>query len=50
MVAIYYTTDNIPCGYMVYLISSDIMHIKEMIYLNRKHSLDCGNTYMHMIL
>ena len=39
MVAIYYTTDDIPCGYMVYLISSDIMHIKEMIYLNREAQL-----------
>ena len=39
MVAIYYSDDDIPYGYMVYLISSDIMHIKEMIYLNREAQL-----------
>lgn len=38
-VAIYYSHDGIPQGYMVYLISSDIMHIKEMIYLNREAQL-----------
>ena len=36
VVAIYYSADDVPYGYMVYLISSDIMHIKEMIYLNRE--------------
>ena len=46
MVAIYYTTDDIPCGYMVYLISSDIMHIKEMIYLNREAQLGLWE-YIH---
>ena len=36
VVAIYYSADDVPYGYMVYLISSDIMHIKEMIYLTRE--------------
>ena len=31
MVAIYYSRDGVPYGYMVYMISSDIMHVKEMI-------------------
>ena len=35
-VAIYYNKDGAACGYMVYLIKSDVMHIKEMIYLNRE--------------
>ena len=35
-VAIYYNRKDKPCGYMVYLIKNDIMHIKEMIYLNRE--------------
>lgn len=35
MVAVYYNADGKPMGYMVYLIKSDIMHIKEMIYLSR---------------
>ncbi len=38
-VAVYYSDDDIPYGYMVYLINSDIMHIKEMIYLNREAQL-----------
>lgn len=38
-VAIYYSHDGTPQGYMVYMISSDIMHIKEMIYLNREAQL-----------
>lgn len=38
-VAIYYSTDGVPYGYMVYLINSDIMHVKEMIYLNREAQL-----------
>lgn len=36
VVAVYYGTDDKPRGYMVYLIKDDIMHIKEMIYLNRE--------------
>ena len=36
VVAIYYSADDVPYGYMVYLIKSDVMHIKEMIYLNRE--------------
>lgn len=36
MVAIYYSTDDKPLGYMVYLIKDSVMHIKEMIYLNRE--------------
>ena len=36
MVAVYYNVDDRPMGYMVYLIKDDIMHIKEMIYLNRE--------------
>lgn len=39
VVAIYYSKDDIPYGYMVYMISSDVMHIKEMIYLNREAQL-----------
>ena len=35
-VAIYYSDQGVPYGYMVYLIKSDVMHIKEMIYLNRE--------------
>ena len=35
-VAVYYNTNDKPCGFMVYLIKNDIMHIKEMIYLNRE--------------
>ena len=38
-VAIYYSRDGVPYGYMVYLINSDIMHVKEMIYLNREAQL-----------
>ena len=36
MVAVYYNVENKPLGYMVYLIRNDIMHVKEMIYLNRE--------------
>lgn len=36
VVAVYYNEKDKPCGYMVYLIKSDVMHIKEMIYLNRE--------------
>ena len=46
MVAIYYTAQGVPSGYMVYLISSDIMHIKEMIYLNREAQLGLWE-YIH---
>ncbi len=35
-VAIYYSEKDAPLGYMVYLIENDIMHIKEMIYLNHE--------------
>lgn len=62
VVAIYYSVDNQPLGYMVYLIRNDIMYIKEMIYLNREaqkglweyiHAHDSmidevrGNTYLN---
>jgi predicted acetyltransferase len=33
-VAIYYDADDVPMGYMVYLIAEDIFRIKEMIYIN----------------
>lgn len=33
-VAIYYREDDLPRGYMVYLINDDVMYIKEMIYLD----------------
>lgn len=46
VVAIYYSADDVPYGYMVYLISSDIMHIKEMIYLNREAQLGLWE-YIH---
>lgn len=36
VVAVYYTEHDKPSGYMVYLIKDDIMHIKEMIYLNQE--------------
>lgn len=35
-IAIYYSAEDIPLGYMVYLINEDIMHVKEMIYLNKE--------------
>lgn len=35
-VAIYYDESGMPNGYMVYLITEDIMHIKEMIYLTHE--------------
>lgn len=38
-VAVYYRTDNTPSGYIVYLIKEDIMHIKEMIYLDHEAEL-----------
>ena len=38
-VAIYYSAKGVPSGYMVYLINSDVMHIKEMIFLNREAQL-----------
>ena len=36
VVAVYYDQHATPMGYMVYLIKDDIMHIKEMVYLNRE--------------
>ena len=36
VVAVYYSESGKPLGYMVYLIKDDIMHIKDMIYLNRE--------------
>lgn len=36
MVAVYYNAGGEPLGYMVYLIKGDVMHVKEMIYLNRE--------------
>ncbi len=36
VVAVYYSTESKPLGYMVYLIKESVMHIKEMIYLNRE--------------
>ncbi len=36
VVAIYYSVESIPLGYMVYLLRGDVMYIKEMIYLNRE--------------
>lgn len=35
-VAVYYNVEGEPNGYMVYLIKDDVMHVKEMIYLNRE--------------
>lgn len=35
-VAVYYNKSDEPIGYMVYLIKGDVMHVKEMIYLNRE--------------
>lgn len=45
-VAVYYNTKDKPCGFMVYLIKNDIMHIKEMIYLNREAQLGLWE-YIH---
>lgn len=36
VVAVYYDVNGKACGYMVYLIKDDIMHIKEMIYFTRE--------------
>ena len=36
VVAVYYTADGDARGYMVYLIKDDVMHIKEMICLDRE--------------
>ncbi|KNZ42614.1 GNAT family N-acetyltransferase [Acetobacterium bakii] len=35
-VAIYYDEDDVPRGYLVYLIENDVFHVKEMIYLNQE--------------
>lgn len=48
-VAVYYNTKDKPCGFMVYLIKNDIMHIKEMIYLNREAKKGCGSISTRMI-
>ena len=45
-VAVYYNMKDKPCGFMVYLIKNDIMHIKEMIYLNREAQLGLWE-YIH---
>ena len=49
VVAIYYSVENKPLGYMVYLIRNDIMHIKEMIYLNREAQKGLWE-YIHCLL
>ena len=36
MVAVYYSNTGKPMGYMVYLLQTDVMYIKEMIYLTRE--------------
>ncbi len=46
VVAIYYNEKSYPQGYMVYLIKDDIMHIKEMIYLNHEAQLGLWE-YIH---
>jgi len=46
VVAVYYSAEGVPYGYMVYMINSDIMHIKEMIYLNREAQLGLWE-YIH---
>ncbi len=46
VVAIYYTAKDVPTGYMVYMISSDILHVKEMIYLDREAQLGLWE-YIH---
>ncbi|ULQ61002.1 GNAT family N-acetyltransferase [Brucepastera parasyntrophica] len=33
-IAVYYTADSRPTGYMVYMLKDDIMHIKEIVYLD----------------
>ena len=45
-VAVYYNEKSSPEGYMVYLIKDDIMHIKEMIYLNHEAQLGLWE-YIH---
>lgn len=35
-VAVYRDVNGRPQGYMVYLVKDDVMHVKEMIYLNRE--------------
>ena len=34
MAAVYYSKEEKPLGYVIYYIENDIMHIKEIIYLN----------------
>lgn len=36
MAAIYYSHEDKPLGYLIYLIEDEVMHIKEMIYLNQE--------------
>lgn len=41
MAAVYYSEEEKPLGYVIYYIENDIMHIKEIIYLNTeaKHGI-----------
>ena len=41
MAAVYYSNEEKPLGYVIYYIENDIMHIKEIIYLNTeaKHGI-----------
>lgn len=41
MAAVYYSKDEKPLGYVIYFIENDMMHIKEIVYLNTeaKHGI-----------
>jgi predicted acetyltransferase len=34
--AVYYSQDEKALGYLIYLIENDVMHVKEMVYLNQE--------------
>lgn len=42
-VAIYYNEENIPDGYLIYWISNDVFHIKDMIVMNEEAHIGLWN-------
>lgn len=41
--AIYYSAEGKPLGYLVYAIENDVLHVKEMIYLNHEARIGIWN-------